>query len=109
MKMDDWKPSYQEHAGRVNIQKEATMSTNDGFKVEKGIAIPGKHGGISKYPWQQMQIDDSFFIACANDARRNVQRAAYMNGKAYVKKHRPSSKVATRLEDGGVRIWLVAK
>ena len=85
------------------------MNTNESFKVEKGIVIPSKHGGISKYPWQTMQNDDSFFIACGNDERRNVQRAAYMNGKAYVKKHRPSSKIVTRLEDGGVRIWLVAK
>ena len=77
------------------------------IKIEKNVAIPSR-GKASKYPWASMAFGDSFFVKAGDDSRKE-QRNLYMNAKAWIKKNRPDAKVVTRIEDGGVRVWLVAK
>jgi len=31
-------------------------------KIQKGIPMPAPHAGVDFYPWQQMEIGDSFYV-----------------------------------------------
>ena len=82
--------------------------TNGEFKIEKGVPIPGYGGGGktgSKYPWAELEIDDSFFVDCTGP---DTPQAKYFGRVCYDAGKRLSRKFATRITDGGVRIWRVS-
>lgn len=64
------------------------------IKVEKGISIPLKKS--AKYPWNEMAVGDSFFVA---------GRSSYFPMKTCDAKGR---KFTQRMVDGGLRVWRVA-
>lgn len=74
------------------------------FEIEKNIPIPGYH---CKYPFEKMEIGDSFFVKEASDSyRRKVRNAANMFGKKNGCKFKTRS---MKNKDGidGIRIWRV--
>lgn len=73
-----------------------TTSTSP-IKIEKGIPISSDRR--SKYPWADMDVGDSFFVATdkVENFRRNVY-AKNRNGKLFV----------ARAEGNGVRVWRTA-
>ena len=68
------------------------------FEIEKdGPAMPENR--YTKYPWGGMDVGDSFFIpGGGRRAQINVTAAA----------RNTEFKVATRKENGGIRVWRVA-
>ena len=68
--------------------------------VEKGIELPKGRIGQQKYPWDEMDIGDSFYVA-GGDLKR-IRWAATANGSKYGRKY------SVRAVDGGVRTWRVA-
>ena len=74
---------------------------NDKFVVESGIELWGMkgRGRTEKYPWAQMEVGDSFFVAWGNPASFTAYWQAGI---------RHGMKFAKRSVDGGVRIWRVA-
>lgn len=72
--------------------------------VEKGIPLPGrKH---HKYPFDEMDVGDSFFIPAksADDAARaQVSALGAMRARRLLDKD-----FTTRRVDGGVRVWRIA-
>jgi len=78
-----------------------------GYKVEKGIPVPPKKSGrpkkkVSKYPFAQMNVGDSF-CAAAKD-RVKIASAAV----TYRKTKKRTAKFTTRVEGKLARIWRVA-
>lgn len=75
------------------------------FVIEHGVPIPAKRktGRSDSYPFRELGVGDSFFVAANGDAagiRRNRLTAAARN---YLPK-----KFITRIVDGGVRVWRIA-
>lgn len=75
------------------------------MQIEKGVPIPENRGvgnnpkQPSKYPWQQLEVGDSF----AAEVEPDVLRAsAYKRGRKYGERY------VVRSEDGGSRCWRVA-
>lgn len=71
--------------------------------IQKDIPIPPKAitTRLSKiYPFEYMQIGDSFFIENVDDIKK--KRASLAN---YVLKK--GFKIASREEEGGLRVWLM--
>lgn len=69
------------------------------IQLEKGVARPTNYGvgrGHKKYPWEIMEIGDSFFVAGRS---RTLQSQASNAGFRYGRKF-----TAYRV-DGGVRVW----
>jgi len=73
------------------------------IKIEKDVPI---HGGGNagnrnpeKYPFREMEVGDSFFIA---ENPKAVQSSAYVAGK------RLGRRFITRREGDGVRVWRVS-
>lgn len=71
------------------------------FKIEKGIPVPSHRGAPSKYPWEQMEVGDSFFVP-AEDTTKNFGSLARTSGK------RMGAKFTSRKLDGGWRVWRIA-
>lgn len=69
------------------------------FSIESGKAIPADTR--NKYPFEQMNIDDSFFVPVASQRPKIVRNAADAYGKHHGKKFR----VLT--VEGGARCWRV--
>lgn len=76
------------------------------FKVEKDVPVPSCGQGSPIYPWAEMEAGDSFFVPDGPDGKlRSVQGA----GWDYCSRYRPDLKCKSRVEEGGIRIWLVKR
>lgn len=77
------------------------------YKIEKGILIPPHYrgGAKRKYPFDEMQMGDSFLVLCEKEKAKDV--SATLKGSS---KRMYPTLFTTRYisEEGGVRIWRIA-
>ena len=66
------------------------------IKIEKGIPVPTPRATPAKYPFAEMEIGDSFYVA------RGV---AYIRSVASTRGKALSRKFAVQAEGDGVRVW----
>jgi hypothetical protein len=88
---------------------------NEPFAIIKdaGPAPARKGGGVSIYPFAQMEVGDAFDAPrdigrqkSGNDRRQGIVSAC---ARGYAKKHNPTAKFVTRLiDENTVRCWRVA-
>ena len=73
------------------------------IQIDKGIAIPvfGRRGRTSQYPWEAMEVGDSFFVRnrTAANFRSTCEKASV--------RHKPKKFICRDVE-GGVRAWRIA-
>ena len=71
------------------------------FTIEKGIPVPKMTGAgrKTKYPFESMQVGDSFFVK--DGTVKTLSRSCGTYGK------RLERKFASRTVDGGARVWRV--
>jgi hypothetical protein len=70
------------------------------IKIDKGMPIPPPPH--KKYPFDLMEVGDSFFVPAGEDIERthnNLRCSALAFGL------RRQQRFTTRREDGGVRVW----
>jgi len=66
-------------------------------EIQKGVPMP--RGVETKFPWNDMEVGDSFAYPGSNNAAHTVARqASARNGKTF----------KARQTDEGMRIWRVA-
>lgn len=70
--------------------------------VESGIPTPS---GRSGYPFQAMEIGDSFFVAANAEANKKLATTIGAAARNFSKKH--ATKFTIRLVEKGVRCWRV--
>ena len=77
----------------------------DEIKIEKGVPIP-KIKGHAKYPWNEMEVGDSFFAPLNGrdfgQFRNSISTSARQHKLGTTKNFR------TATVDGGVRVWRIA-
>ena len=81
-------------------------SITETMKIElrgKEPIPPAKPGAPKKYPFDEMEVGDSFVIHCAPEERSAVQ------GRAHSAAFDRGVKIQTRSVDEGVQVWLVSK
>jgi len=66
-----------------------------GVQIEKGVPMPR----LGIYPWAEMEVGDSFFVAEATHAQ--------LSGAVQSAKKKTGFKFITRAAEGGIRIWRV--
>ena len=79
------------------------------YKIEKDIPLCRSAAMVSKYPFDEMEVGDSFFVPHA-EAKNARMSALARNAGQYKKlpKHIPVQRhFATRTVEGGIRIWRV--
>ena len=69
------------------------------MQIEKNIPLPGDKLPHAKYPWDEMEVGDSFFANAEPSSLRSCAR--YQAGK---KGHR----YTIRKEGEGTRVWRTA-
>jgi len=80
------------------------------FKIEKGIPLAAEtRGRKRKYPWPEMEVGDSIFVAGQSSHDKGGKRSAYTSAQHYARRRDLKFAVRTVTEDGvdGVRIWRV--
>jgi len=74
------------------------------IKIEKGIPyVAGKRGRKSEYPWEEMEVGDSFFAPGLKSPHSQALRASQRYAPAVFK-------TAPSVVDGvkGARVWRLA-
>ena len=80
------------------------------IKVEKGLPIPksGSGGHNAKYPWDSMEIGDSFLVPYRpNVPNAHTQTNLLCCANGHAKKNNLPNKYRTRCCPDGVRIWRI--
>jgi hypothetical protein len=73
------------------------------LEIEKGIPIPPKKGGKIFFPFDEMEVGDSFFVPVKE---KNMRRL--VNNKASKYAGKSGKKFTTRTVEGGIRCWRIA-
>lgn len=63
------------------------------YQIEKNIPVAGK------YPFEKMEVGDSFYVEGDKKAKANLRMAAFTYRK------NANVKFATKSDDKGIRIW----
>lgn len=71
---------------------------NDKIVIENGIPLPPPRMRAAKYPFNEMEVGDSFFVP---DTNRSFTGAMLSSSK------RSGRRFATRMIDGGIRVLRV--
>lgn len=73
------------------------------IQIDKGIpvAAPLKRGKPALYPWADMEVGDSFFVA------GEKKTTMIYNCDNRSRRHRPQKFICREVE-GGVRVWRIA-
>lgn len=84
------------------------MSTSDkaGIVIEKGVPVTTRR----HYRWADMGPDDSMFIPVGPGEHVHYAReGARSSANYWIARHGRDLRVVTRVEPGGVRVWLVPR
>lgn len=77
------------------------MNDSTQFKIEKGIPVPAKGTGrASMYPWDDMEIGDSFFVKGKKSSALSATTKRIAKTRGF--------KFTVRQLEGGVRVWRIA-
>jgi len=78
--------------------------------IEKGIVFEEiktmSHGNL-KYPWSDMEIGDSFLEEFKGRPAKQLSNMLLNLAKAYSKRKNLGNTYKTKIEEKGVRIWLI--
>lgn len=84
------------------------MTQYDEVKIEKGIEMPRINSKNSYYPYEKMEVGDSFYIEVKEGENMwNVQSRLLTSSKSFILKNNLQWKFTTRKMDKGFRIWRI--
>ena len=78
------------------------MDTNQKYSIDKNVEMP--RPDRVTYPWTNMEVGDSFLVKCDKINNRNISSTISNSGSSWGKIH-GGKKFATRIVEGGVRVW----
>lgn len=72
------------------------------YVIEKNVPMIGRKSP-EFYPWDQMEVGDSFLVPCSEE--ESVKVASRMSGVCSGRRQRHGQKYSVRKVDGGIRVW----
>lgn len=110
---------------KITMKTETTSATEtetEEFVIESGIELPGKLSGKTpKYPFDKLEIGQSFFVKDGEAKKLNslvaAYNAKYSEATSETKKNRKGEdvpkmkqtrKFISRTVEGGIRVWRVS-
>ena len=76
------------------------------IRKDRPYQAPKKHGNF-KYPWDRMDIGDSFFVPSADDDVERIVRNLSAAGIKYSKRRSGQLIFSVRRTDGGATVWRI--
>ena len=79
------------------------------IRIEKNVPIPNiTKWGVSKYPFAEMEIEDSFAVAITdNNYAEKIRQQLYSASRNYVIRNNNKWKFTTKILNTEVRIWRI--
>jgi len=74
------------------------------YKIEHNIPIPVSR---SKYPFDEMEVGDSFFVKCEKKDKAKKQGILFSCANQNAKRRKSERTFSTRQVDGGIRVWRI--
>ena len=98
---------YRKPGGRLVFIRDEIIEwmqcTGGHFEIEKDIAIPPR--GFHKYPFDEMEPGDSFFIPLNGEDSIRLRCKIKSASKNYGKKYSKKFTVRYMKQQGGIRCW----
>lgn len=74
--------------------------------IDKRVPIPDQNRRTRKYPFNDMEVDDSFFVGCHFTDVRKIANSVSSAAIVYAKKNKGTKFTVRRFKEG-VRCWRV--
>ena len=72
--------------------------------IDKNVPMPKVKAKL-KYPFNEMEVGDSFEIPCTEETKKDMQVKIASSSGAYGRKNK--CKFMTRQTDNGIRVWRI--
>jgi hypothetical protein len=82
-----------------------------GIKIQKNVPLKGREGRpkrTTKYPWDEMEVGDMFFVECDEKQRGAISSSVATSGRAWARYNNKPHKLSVRKMDGGFGVWRIA-
>lgn len=78
------------------------------IRIEKNIPIKKKNGFGTQYPWNKMEIGDSFYLKIPKGVKYTTYQSSVLTtARSWSLYNNQDAKFSSRKEDKGFRIWRV--
>lgn len=91
----------------VKKTKERQKINSGLYKIEKGIEIVRKKTITNRFPFEKMDIGDSFLIPKNDQDPLKARASIYAAVKSFNTFNSKTHKVSSRVEEGGLRVWRI--
>lgn len=72
------------------------------YKIEKNVALPKRYITSVKFPFNEMEVGDSFYVLESDFAKTYIRGQAAIQNKA-----NPDKKFTCRMDVLGMRVWRI--
>lgn len=76
------------------------------YKIEKGVSMASGRRS-PKYPWPDMEPGDSIVVPLDGRPPHSRRATVHRSAITWAALNEPGAKYATRVVEGGIRIWRV--
>ena len=76
------------------------------YQIEKGVAIPARNFKKSRYPFNEMDVGDSFIVPITG-SKRTTQTRLSASAASY-SRYKQGRKFTVRVVENGFRVWRTA-
>ena len=79
------------------------------YKIEKNVKVSkiNKRGRRAIYPWEQMEVGDSFFVPVEGDNEQFAKKSRSITATASARFNSGKGRYITRTLKDGIRVWRV--
>jgi len=75
------------------------------YKIEKNVKILPRNRKIKKYPFENLEIGDSFLVKCTEDKNTITGQRIRASFGSFAKYYKSKIKITIRAVDEGMRTW----
>lgn len=77
------------------------------YKVEKGVPITRKTMDRCRFPFDKMDVGDSFLIPAKEQEPMKARISIYSATNSFNRNHKTKLKMSSRADKTGLRVWRI--
>lgn len=87
-----------------NINKPTANSPR--YNIEKGVPMVSRNNMLTRYPFDGMEVNDSFLIPI-QELKTSTYQSVYQSLKLYNTTYKKNIKISARKNPEGMRVWRI--